>query len=180
MNKNILHTSAVDSANTGGIDIEKLTSQKLAEMEAHISNRNRVVLLYGDSPYDLQEYMIQNMKQILLHKGYRVTDISFSVADPYSNCAKQLGQQVEDVCLVFGMDAVGFEMQIFNGQRWINTMSCPCVSYLYHHASCFSGQLDMDELSWNVEFHAADRDNLEFIREWYQESADTRLMLGIA
>lgn len=143
-------------------------------------NRNRVVLFYRDSPYNLQKYVIETMKQMLLQRGYRVTDISFSVEDPYSNCDKQLGQKVQDVCLVFGMDAVGFEMLTYNGQRWINTMACPCVSYLYHYANCFSSYLDMEELSWNIEFHAADGDNLKCIQEWYQESADIRLVPGFA
>lgn len=145
-----------------------------------LHNRNRVVLFYRDSSYSLQEYMIQTMKQILLQKGYRVTAISFSVKNPYSNCDKQLGQQIDDICLVFSLDAAGFEMQIYNGQRWINMMACPCVSYLYHYASCFSSSLNMEELSWNIEFHAADEDNLKCIQEWYQESAATRLIPGFA
>lgn len=170
----------ITSESTIQTELEQLTRQRLAEMVVDTASRNRVVLLYQDSPYALQEYIVQKMKQLFLQKGYQVTDISLSVADPYSNCAKQLGEQVEDVCLVFSMDAVGFEMQIYNGQRWINTMACPCVSYLYHYASCFSGQLNMDEFSWNIEFHAADRENLEFISERYQESADTKLVSGFA
>lgn len=147
-----------------------------------LHNRNRVVLFYKDSSYRIQEYIIKMMKQILLQKGYRVTDISFSVTNPYSNCDKQLGQRedVEHICLFFSLDTVGFEMEIASGDRWVNMMPCPCVSYLYHYASCLSSYLDMDELSWNVEFHAADRDNLAFVREWYQESADIKLIPGFA
>lgn len=159
--------------------LQALEAQRMAEMTADTEPRNRVVLLYRDSAYGLQKYIVNKMKQILLEQGYRVCDISFSVANPYSNCDKQLGKNVRDVCLVFSMDTVGFEMLLYNGQRWINTMACPCVSYLYHHAGLFSVNLDI-ELSWNIEIHADNKENQEFIREWYPEAQDVKLIQGFA
>lgn len=140
--------------------------------------RNRVVLLWKESKYGIQRYVADIFEQYLLEKGYRVAKISLSVKNPYSSFDKILGEEKKDVCLVFSMDAVGFEIQTFNDECWVNSMACPCVTYFYHHPVCHYDLL-LKEFGWNVRAHSGDAGDLSNIEKYFPSLEEPLLINGM-
>lgn len=140
--------------------------------------RNRVVLLWKESKYDIQKYIMDTFEKYLSDKGYRVAKISLSVKNPYSNFDRALGDEKKDVCLVFSMDAIGFEIQTFNDERWVNGMACPCITYFYHHPMRYYDVL-LKEFGWNVGIHSGDTRYLCGVTKYFPTLEDTLLINGL-
>lgn len=139
--------------------------------------RNRVVLLWKESKYDIQKYFMDVFEDYLSGKGYRVVKISLSVKNPYSSFDRALGEERKDVCLVVSMDAVGFEIQTFTDECWVNGMSCPCVTYLYHHPIRYFDILSR-EFGWNVGIHGSVGRYLRSVRNYFPALEDTMQVKG--
>lgn len=153
-------------------------SASVSDSGGSVRERNRIVLLWKESKYDIQKYMADALEKCFLARGYRVAKISLSEKNPYSNFDRVLGEDKKDICLFFSIDAVGFEMQALNDTRWVNNASCLCVTYLCHAPLHYYEQLS-GEFGWNILVHSPHEAYLQEIKKYFPALEDTLLLDAI-
>jgi hypothetical protein len=127
----------------------------------------------------MYQYIVRQMIPIIEKKGYRVMHHTLSGVNPYSTLARRINQVRSDICLLFSMDAVGFEIQSTIEDRWINTMSCPCVTHLLKHPVCLPYNLRR-EWSWNVVVQTSEQEGHSYMERHYQKYLESFLTPHIA
>lgn len=140
--------------------------------------RNRILLLWKESPYGVQRYFVDLMEVYLVKKGYKVEKFSLSVDNPYSTFEKKMKGENKDLRLVFSLDVTGFEMQIITGGLWVNSAPCICASLLLQP---YVNEFDLlsEELGWNICLQTISQDNQTYLQKTLKEFNDITWTPGI-
>lgn len=133
-----------------------------------MEDNRQIALVQNDSAYDMQKFVIGQVKNVLEARDYQVDLFAFEKMNTVESVREFIEELVKkkEYAYVSTLDMTGFEKRLTGDDTLYNKLYCPMINILTKDAWYYSHYLDQ-RLNFNMFFYHPYQYSVDYIRETF-------------